>query len=84
MEGYVFNVDFRLGVADFADHDDVWILPQNASEPACKGHTLLEIDLSLRNALRLILNWIVEHIEMTPAQRGLSPIFRKRNFQSAI
>ncbi len=55
MEGFVFNVDFRLGVADFADHDDVWILPQNASEPTCKGHPLLEIDLSLRNA-----NWILQ------------------------
>ena len=50
----------RFGIADFADHDYVWILPQNAAETACEGHPFLEIDLSLRDAFKLIFDWIFQ------------------------
>jgi hypothetical protein len=45
-------------VPDFADHDDVRILPQNRAQASGKGHTYFRIHLRLANAFNGIFDRI--------------------------
>ena len=48
----------RFQIADFADHDDVWILTQNRTQPTREGHLDFGIHLGLPDAVNVILDRI--------------------------
>ena len=53
------NSDFCcLLVADFSDHDDVWILAQESAQAGSKSKSNFGIYLALINALNSILYWV--------------------------
>ena len=49
-----------LGVADFADHDDVGILAHDRAQAVGEGQTDLRIDMDLVDAAQLILDRIFD------------------------
>ena len=52
--------DRGLLVSDLSDEDDVWILAQHRTESARKGHSLLGMNLSLRDARQFVLDRVFD------------------------
>ena len=50
----------RLAIADLADQDDVWIMPQNASQTRGERQPHLVVHLDLTDAWRVVLDWILD------------------------
>ena len=50
----------RLAVADFADHDHIRVLPQNAAQAAGEGHTLPVAHLRLADAFEVIFDRVLD------------------------
>ncbi len=63
----------RLEVADFADHDDVRVVPQKRSQSRREGQTDLGMDLHLRNPVHLVLDRVFhgQHLRRTVLQYSL-------------
>ena len=47
-------------IADFADHDDVRILPQHAAQAAREGHAFFIAYLRLTDARQPVFDWVFE------------------------
>ena len=63
-------------VADFADHDDVGVLPQDAAQAAGEGHSLFVAHLGLADAVELVFDGIFERedvffLAVDAVQRGI-------------
>src|SRR5579862_5001241 len=62
----------RLEIPDFTYQYDVWILPQNRSQPRRKGYARLRVYLNLVDSGKQVFNWILDRNDVLG--RGFEPI----------
>ena len=46
-------------IADFTDQNNIWVLSQNSSQTAGKGHPGAQVNLGLTNTRQVVFHWIL-------------------------
>ena len=64
----------RLKIPDFADHDHVWVLPQDSAQGLGKVQINFGVDLGLANARQFVLNRVFHRHDV--AGTGVQPLKR--------